>query len=113
MSDIKRQEVRKQVQLMEELGILRKSRATAWSQVLMTPKPNGKWRFTVDYRRLNEVCKLEGWPIPNIQEMIRNIGQQKARYYATMDLTSGYFQAPLDPESAAATAFICACGLYK
>jgi hypothetical protein len=43
--------------------------ATSWSQILLTPKPNGKWRFCLDYRALNELTTSMGWPIPNIYQM--------------------------------------------
>ena len=35
-------------------NVIRPSDATAWSQLHLTPKPNGKWRFNVDYRALNK-----------------------------------------------------------
>ena len=36
------------------LGVIRASKATAWSQVVMVKKPNGKWILTIDFRNLNK-----------------------------------------------------------
>jgi hypothetical protein len=44
-------------------NIIRPSQATAWSQLLLTPKPNGKWRVCIDFRSLNSQTKSMGWPL--------------------------------------------------
>ena len=91
-------------------GLIRPSQASQFSQVLLTPKANGTWRFCVDYRRLNTMTKSMGWPIPNIESLLQRIGQRCqrgiAKYFATLDFTSGYHQAPLAENSRAYTAFI-------
>jgi len=69
-------QIRKQVDALLELGVIKESRATEWSQVHLVPKPTPecqpqKWRFTLDFVRLNSATGgLEGWPIPNIQQII-------------------------------------------
>jgi hypothetical protein len=35
-------------------NIIRPSTAHAWSQIMLTPKPNGTWRFAMDYRAINK-----------------------------------------------------------
>ena len=77
-------------------NIIRPSQATARSQLLLTPKPNGKWRVCMDFRSLNTQTKSMGWPIPNIKDMINKIGSKRAKWFAVLDLTSGYHQAPID-----------------
>ncbi|KFM71764.1 Retrovirus-related Pol polyprotein from transposon 297, partial [Stegodyphus mimosarum] len=49
-----------------------------------------RWRFAIDYRKLNSVTKYPVYPLPIIGEIIRNISSTK--YMTTLDLTSGYFQ---------------------
>jgi hypothetical protein len=86
----KQEETRRQVEVMTKHKIVQPSQeARNYSQVLLTPKPNGKWRFCNDYVAVNTCSKSPGWPLPKIQEMLQRIGSHKAKYYAVMDLTSG------------------------
>ena len=70
-----------------ELGVIKKSQATEWSQVHLVTKPTPegqpqKWRFTLDFVRLNSATGgLEGWPIPNIQQIINRIGTLKPKVF--------------------------------
>ena len=109
----KQAEIVRQVDILVKQGILRVSQAAHYSQVLMVPKPGGKWRMCVDFRALNDCTLDASWPIPNIAEMLRRIGAQRCRIFGIMDLTQGYHQAPLDPDSCCFTAFILFCGVYE
>ena len=109
----KQYEVNKFLEKAIANNIIRPSQATAWSQLLLTPKSNGKWRVCMDFRSLNQQTKSMGWPIPNIKDMINKIGSKKAKWFAVLDLTSGYHQAPINEESKHLTAFRTATGLWE
>jgi hypothetical protein len=109
----KETDIKKQTTTMLEAGVIRLSTAGAHSHVLLIPKPDGTWRFCIDYRRLNACTTAETWPIPNIQQMLRDIGDRKPKYFGLMDLTKGYYQAPLSEASKHYTAFITASALYE
>ena len=79
--------------------------ACAWSQVLLTLKPNWKWRFCIDFRQLNQLVKDRGWPLPRIDEVIDRVGQKHPNFFGKMDLTNGYHQMPMAKESQKWTAF--------
>jgi len=69
-SEEKQKEIRQQVDALLELGVIKESQATEWSQVHLVPKPTlegepQQWRFTLDFVRLNSATGgLEGLPIP-------------------------------------------------
>ena len=88
-SILKQRETVRQIEIMKKHKVVRDSKASRYSQVMLTPKPNDKWRFCVAFDDLNRCSKSMGWPIPNIQAMLQRIGSEKAKYYAVMDLTSG------------------------
>lgn len=111
----------KQAALLDEFleqmmanGIIKPSQASEYSQVLLVKKPTGALRFCVDYRKLNELLKSMGWPIPNIKRLfVRLVGQRKAKYFAVLDLTSGYHQVLLDELTSKYAAFITDFGVFQ
>ena len=56
---------------------------------------------------------MEGWPIPNISDTLKRLGDAKPTVFGLIDFTAGYHQTPLDKDSRAFTAFICAFGLFQ
>ena len=114
-SVIKQNEIIKQVKDMLKNKIVKTSEAIAYSQVLLVPKPNQKWRFCIDYRSLNKCCTSSGWPIPNINQMFARIGaiRPHPKIFAKIDFTSGYHQAPLSKSSRPFTAFITFLGVFE
>ena len=64
-STYKQEEIDRQVEKMLEAGVITTSQAPYYSQVHLVPKPNGKWRFTIDFRNLNDCCEQGGWPQPS------------------------------------------------
>ena len=102
-----------QIEEMLKLGVIRESRAGYYSHGFLVPKKNNKWRLVIDYKNLNKATERVGWPIPNIQDLLANIGEQKSKYFGVMDLTSGYHQAPIHESCIPFTAFLTPFGLYE
>ena len=109
----KNSEIQKQVEKMLQLGVIQRSNSNRYSQVLLVPKPNNKWRFCIDYQPLNACCEGDGWNLPNIQHMLQRLGGHRPKLFAVMDLTSGYHQAPLNLSSRMFSAFITFMGIFE
>ena len=109
----KQKEVHRFIKLALKHKLIRKSQARAWSQVLLTKKPNGKWRFCLDFRALNLNTKSIGWPIPNIKHVLDRIAKTGAKYFAVLDLTQGYYQMMIDEASRYLTALRTAFGIFE
>jgi len=109
----KQKEVERFINQALKAKLIRPSKATAWSQVHLTPKPNGKWRFCIDFRNLNANTTSEGWPLPNIKDIMQRISQTGAKYFAVLDLTQGYYQMLIDETCRHLTAFRTAFGLFE
>lgn len=106
-------EINKITSTLKDHNIITPSREPYYSHAFVVPKPNGKWRFVVDYKNLNLITEMERWPIPNIKEMLFRLGDKKPKYYAVFDLTSGYYQAPISANSRKWTAFMTWNGVYE
>ena len=65
----------------------------------------------VDYRKLNQVLIGNSYPLPNINDILASI--QGATVFSVLDLKSGYYQLPLNPDDRSKTAFVCHRGLFE
>lgn len=56
-----------------------------------------KWRLVIDFRQLNKQIIPDKFPLPHIDEILDHLG--RAKYFTTLDLTSGFHQIPLEESS--------------
>ena len=89
------EEMHKQVEEMLVAGIIEPSTSGWSSPVVMVRKSNGKFRFCVDFRKVNAASRPDAYPLPYMESILRKL--QKARYISTLDLRSAYHQIPLNP----------------
>ncbi len=98
-----KKEVKNQVDSMLDKGIIRPSMSPWNAPVLLVKKKNGKFRFCVDFRDLNEVTVKDSYPLPYTDEAIESLSG--AKYFSTLDFANGYWQIPLEDGSKEKTAF--------
>jgi hypothetical protein len=95
-------------------GVIEPSIDGYYSHAFLVPKPNGKWRLVLDFTNLNSATENQyQWPIPDIREVLTRIGEARPKYFAVFDLTSGYYQAPIEEESRRYTTFMACHGIYR
>ncbi|CAG4983670.1 unnamed protein product [Parnassius apollo] len=93
---------------MLDQGIIEPSSSPWSSPIWIVPKKldsqeQRKWRIVIDYRKLNDITIGETYPIPQISEILDQLGNSK--YFSTLDLASGFHQLLIKPEDASKTAF--------
>ena len=66
-----RGETRHKVNEMLEQGVIKSSSSPWASPIVLVKKKDGKYRFCVDYRKLNQVTKKDAHPLPRIDDMIQ------------------------------------------
>ena len=64
-----------------------------------------KFRLVVDYRNLNEKTIGNAYPLPDITEILDQIGQANYSYFSCLGLTMRYVQIDMDPRDIDRTAF--------
>jgi len=106
-----REIIKRHIDDMLKLGVIRPSRSPWASPVVLVPKQNGKLRFCVDFRQLNKVTEADAYPLPRIDTALESLNG--STFYSSLDLAAGYWQIKLEPESCKYTAFVCTEGLFE
>ena len=111
-----KQEVKEQINKMLDQGIIRPSDSPWSAPVWVVPKKldaSGiqKWRIVIDYRKLNEKTIKDRYPLPNITDLLDQLG--KCKYFSTIDLCSGFHQIQVKEEDISKTAFTVENGHYE
>lgn len=65
----------------------------------------------IDYRKLNSVTHCQTHPIPRMDDILDSLNG--AKLFTTLDLWSGYWQVPMDPDDRPKTAFATQAGLFQ
>uniref|UniRef100_A0ABD2WA60 RNA-directed DNA polymerase n=1 Tax=Trichogramma kaykai TaxID=54128 RepID=A0ABD2WA60_9HYME len=73
------------------------------SAPVIVKKPDGSYRFCVDYRDLNKVTEKDGYPSRNMDSILDKL--RGAKYISKIDLKSAYHQILMDEDSRKYTAF--------
>ena len=106
-----RDTVRDEVKTMLSLGVIEPSESPIASPIVLVKKPDGTNRFCVDYRKLNKVTIFDAEPIPDQDELFTKVAH--AKFFTKIDLSKGYWQVPMSPESKQLTAFLTPNGLFQ
>lgn len=111
-----RQEITDQMETLERDGVITSSDSPWNAPLLVVPKKtdiNGKvkYRVCVDFRKLNQVTVGDAFPLPNITDILDQLG--KSKYYTTLDLAQGYHQVPMNPTDREKTTFSTDKGHYE
>lgn len=89
---------------MEKRGIVESSNSVWLNPVVLRRKKSGELRFCVDFRKLNQLVELDGFPLPSIQELVTSLRGKKL--FTVLDLKDGFFQIPIHLADREKTAFL-------
>ena len=113
---VHKKEIDKQVGKLLDQEIIKPSLSPYNSPIWIVskkPGPDGEllWRMVIDFRDLNKITVPDAYPLPNINEILDQLGG--AKYFSVFDLASGFHQIPMKPEDAPKTAFSTPHGHYE
>lgn len=113
---IHKEEIDKQIKELLDNDVIRPSESPYNSPLWIVPKKadskgNKRWRMVIDYRALNEKTIGDAYPLPNITEILDQLGS--AKYFSVFDLASGFHQIPMDDAHAQKTTFSTPHGHYE
>ena len=104
--------VKEELQRLEKLNVIKKvDEPTPWcAPIVPVPKPTGKVRLCVDYKKLNESVERELHMLPSVDQVLGQMGE--ANIFSKLDANSGFHQIKLAEESQLLTTFISPYGRY-
>ena len=107
-----REEVKKELDRMELLGIISKvSEPTSWcAGMVIVPKRSGDVRLCIDLKALNESVMREAHPILKVDSTLAQLAG--AAVFSKLDANSGFWRIPLSEDSKLLTTFITPFGRY-
>ncbi|XP_068987594.1 uncharacterized protein [Bombus flavifrons] len=111
LSEEERRTVRERISELIEAKIIRPSSSPFASPMILVKKKDGSDRLCVDFRALNKNTVADRYPLPLIADQIARL--QKARYFISLDMASGFHQIPIHPNSTEYTAFVTPDGQYE
>ena len=98
--------VKEWVDKLLEAGVIRSSTSQWNSAVFCVKKPHSSgFRVVVDSRAINQVTEPQYATGLLVDEAIRGVARQKAKYFSSIDLLKAFHQVPLSEESKQLTAF--------
>ena len=108
-----RDAVEKELERLQELDMIEQvDGPTPWiSPIVVVPKKSGAVRICVDMREANKAIKREKHLMPTIDDLIAHLNG--ATHFSTLDLSSGFHQLELAPESRNLTTFSTHIGLRR
>ena len=92
-------------------GYIVKSKSPMASPLFFVGKKDGNARPCQDYRQLNEGTIKDAFPLPNIQDLLRDL--QGAKLFTKLDIRWGYNNIQIKPEHRWKAAFSTPFGLYE
>jgi hypothetical protein len=103
LSPDRQKEIEKSIQELADRALIEEGNGAWRSRVLLVKKPDGTWRTTIDYRKLNAQTIPDSYPMPRIDDMLDRL--HGAKYFSKLDMTDGFWQILLDEESKEYTGF--------
>ncbi|GFS49892.1 retrovirus-related Pol polyprotein from transposon opus [Trichonephila clavipes] len=106
-------EIQTQIEELLKAGFIRPSHSPYAAPVTLAyKKDEGKRsRLCIDYRKLNEITRKDSTPVPLIDFVTDNLTH--AKFFSTLDLTSGYWHIKIHEKDAEKLAFTTNFGLYE
>ena len=88
---------------MLDEGIIRRSRSSYNSPIIIVKKPDKSIRVCIDLREINKHIKPVSFPLPRVDDLLNSLGQSP--YLTVVDVVSAFYHLDIHPDDREKTAF--------
>lgn len=106
-----RESLKKEMEDMLKLGIIRESSAPYASPVVVVKKKDGSNRVCCDFRNLNAITVFDPEPVMTADDLFTKLANNK--YFSKFDLSKGYWQVKIREQDIEKTAFVTPDGHFE
>ncbi|KAL0341378.1 UNVERIFIED_CONTAM: Transposon Ty3-G Gag-Pol polyprotein [Sesamum radiatum] len=97
--------IKEEVEKLLRIDYIRPVQYPEWlANVVLVPKPNGKWRMCIDFTDLNKACPKDSYPLPRIDALIDSTSGCELMSF--LDAFQGYNQIRLAHDDQKKTSFV-------
>ena len=87
-------DLKEQINTWLKEGVIKSGSISPWNfPLLPVRKKNGKWRWVVDFRQLNNITRKDSFPIPNIVELLSYLSG--SQFFTSLDLAAAFHSIPI------------------
>ncbi|KAK4396462.1 Retrovirus-related Pol polyprotein from transposon [Sesamum angolense] len=105
------QAIKEEVEKLLKAKYMRPLQYPEWlADVILVPKPSGKWHLCIDFMDLNKVCPKDPFPLPGIDVLVDSTSG--CEMLSFLDAYQGYNQIPLAPDDQEKTSFVIDQGVF-
>lgn len=87
---LKQRVIQEEVYYLLEHGLAIPSNSPWSTPCLLVPKPDGTFRFCMDYRKINSVTVSDAYSMPRLGDSVDCVGS--ATFVSKLDMLKGYWQ---------------------
>ena len=106
----KRKIIEKETRQMLADGIIRQSTGEWAAPVVLVKKKDGSWRYTINFKKLNDLTLNDPYPLPRIEDCLDSLAG--SQWFSSLDLQAGYWQIPIKEEDQEKTGFCTHEGVF-
>ena len=111
LNPIRQEALEKEIDYMLKHDLIKKGYSEWSSPVTLQPKPDGKIRLCVDFRKVNLLSTTDTYPLPRVDDSVDLVG--KATFITKFDLVKGYWQVPLTERARKVASFVVSGAVYQ
>jgi len=103
--------IKAEIDMMLGIHVIEPSTSDWANRLVMVPKKDGTIRTCVDFRGVNNLCKKDAYPSPNVQDTLERL--KGAKWFSSFDAEKGYYQFDMTERAKDLTAFRSPLGLFR